>query len=86
MIKNFVCKETEKIWKAVYSKKNPNNIQSLARRKLRMLNNSDNLYDLRFPPTNNLEALKGKRKDEFSIKKISNGEYVSVGYIMMLIM
>ena len=68
MIKHFACKETRKVWEAIYSKKFPSEIQKIARRKLRMLNNSTNLYDLRFPPSNHLESLKGKRKEELSIR------------------
>ena len=40
----------------------------MARRKLRMLNNAAALDDLRIPPANRLEALKGKRKGEHSIR------------------
>jgi len=46
----------------------PNNIQAVARRKLRMLNNAKTLDDLRIPPANRLEALKGKRKGQHSIR------------------
>ncbi len=40
----------------------------LSRRKLRMLNNAHRLDDLRVPPANRLEALKGKRKGQYSIR------------------
>jgi proteic killer suppression protein len=46
----------------------PNNIQAVARRKLRMLSNAKTLDDLRIPPANRLEALKGKRKGQHSIR------------------
>ena len=68
MIKNFGDKETEKIWKGIRSGKLPNKIQDTARRKLRMLNNSVNMHDLRIPPSNKLEKLKGNFKDYYSIR------------------
>ena len=68
MIQSFGSKETEKIWNGIRSKKLPDEIQQLARRKLRMLNNSLNLNDLIIPPSNNLEKLKGKLKDFHSIR------------------
>jgi proteic killer suppression protein len=46
----------------------PADIQNVARRKLRMLNNVAILDDLRTPPANRLEALKGKRKGQYSIR------------------
>jgi proteic killer suppression protein len=68
MIKDFKCKETEKIWNGVVSQKLPHDIQQTARRKLRMLNNARILDDLRIPPNNKLEALKGNRKGQYSIR------------------
>ena len=68
MIKSFKSKETEKIWEKEVSKKLPYPIQHTARRKLRMLNNAQILNDLRIPPSNRLEALKGNRKGQFSIR------------------
>ena len=58
MIKSFHSKETEKIWKGEFAKKLPANIQNIARRKLRMLNNTQTINDLRIPPANRLEKLK----------------------------
>ena len=68
MIQSFGSKETEKIWNGFRSKKLPDEIQQVARRKLRMLNNSLNLNDLIIPPFNNLEKLKGELKDFHSIR------------------
>ncbi len=68
MIISFGNKETEKIWKGFISKNLPREIQETARRKLRMLNNSINITDLRIPPANRLEKLKGNLKDFFSIR------------------
>ena len=69
MIKSFNSKETEKIWRGIRSTKLPNEIQEVARRKLRMLNNSVDLKDLTIPPSNKLEKLKGELKDFHSIRK-----------------
>ena len=68
MIKNFRSREAEKIWNGVRSKRLPQDIQQIARRKLRMLNNSRSLNDLRVPPANRLEALKGNRSGQHSIR------------------
>lgn len=68
MIRSFRCAETESIWRGVRSKRLPPEMQSVARRKLRMLNNAVDLNDLRVPPANRLEALKGERKGQHSIR------------------
>ena len=68
MIKSFNSKETEKIWQGIRSTKLPNEIQEIARRKLRMHNNSFGLKDLSIPPSNRLEKLKGNFKDYHSIR------------------
>ncbi len=68
MIKSFSSKETEKIWHGYVSTKLPGDIQATARRKLRMLNNARNLNDVKVPPANRLEALKGNRKGRYSIR------------------
>lgn len=68
MIKSFCDKETEKIWNGTRSKKLPNEIQNVARRKLRMINNSQNINDLRVPPANRLEKLKGDLFEFHSIR------------------
>ncbi|SMG49996.1 proteic killer suppression protein [Marivirga sericea] len=68
MIKSFGSKETEKIWNGQRSKKLPNEIQNIARRKLRMINNSQDLQDLRTPPSNRLEKLGGNLKEFYSIR------------------
>lgn len=64
----FKCKETEKIWHGVVSKKLPQSIQQIARRKLRVLSAAQRLEDARIPPGNKLEALKGDRKGQHSIR------------------
>ena len=68
MIKSFGNKETEKIWNGIRSNKLPNEIQNVSRRKLRMINNSQNINDLRIPPSNHVEKLSGKLNDFYSIR------------------
>jgi len=68
MIRSFGDKETQRVWLGEVSRRFPQEIQNVARRKLRMLNNSQSLADLRVPPGNQLEALKGDRKGQHSIR------------------
>ena len=68
MIRSFGSKETEKIWNGSRSKKIPPEVQNVGRRKLRMINNSIDINDLRIPPSNRLEKLKGNLKDFHSIR------------------
>ena len=68
MIKSFACKETERIWKGEVSLRLPRDIQEAARRKLRMINNALSLQDLRVPPANRLESLKGDLEGRKSIR------------------
>ena len=68
MINSFGSKETEKIWNGERVKSLPLEIQNIARRKLRMLNNSQNIMDLKVPPSNKLEKLKGNKKNLYSIR------------------
>lgn len=68
MIVSFGNSDTESVWNGVRVKKLPLEIQNIGRRKLRMLNNSVNLTDLRIPPANRLEKLSGNLKDFYSIR------------------
>ena len=68
MIRSFADKETEKVWNGANSRRLPGDIQQVARRKLRMLNSAVMLDDLRIPPANRLEALKGNRRGQHSIR------------------
>lgn len=68
MIRIVTDKETEKILVGVVSRRLPNDIQAVARRKLRMLNSAKRLDDLRVPPANRLETLKGERRGQYSIR------------------
>nr|WP_315154914.1 type II toxin-antitoxin system RelE/ParE family toxin [uncultured Flavobacterium sp.] len=68
MIVSFGSKETEKIWNGIAVKKPSIEIQQIGRRKLRMINNSQDLIDLRIPPSNRLEKLSGNLKEFYSIR------------------
>ena len=68
MIKNFRCGETQKIWEGFSSRRLPYSIQQTARRKLRMLHRAEIVDDLRVPPANRLELLKGNRQGQYSIR------------------
>jgi proteic killer suppression protein len=68
MIVSFGSKETEKVWHGERVFTWPMEIQQIGRRKLRMLNNSQNIADLRIPPSNRLEKLSGNLKDYYSIR------------------
>jgi len=68
MIVSFGSKDTEKIWKGERVVKIPLEIQQNGRRKLRMINNSQDIRDLSIPPSNRLKRLKGKSKDYHSIR------------------
>ena len=90
MIKTFKSKETEKIFARQRSRKLPADIQQTAYRKLRMLNNAFDLNDLRIPPANRLEKLKGDREGQYSIRindqwricfDWSNGDAINVEII-----
>jgi proteic killer suppression protein len=68
MIVSFGSKQTEQIWNGIRVKKMPIEIQNIGRRKLRMLNNSQDLKDLRIPPSNRLEKLAGNLNGFYSIR------------------
>lgn len=68
MIRSFRSKEAERIFNRIRSPKLPSDIQQVALRKLRMLNRSRSLADLRVPPANRLERLKGDREGQYSIR------------------
>jgi len=68
MIKSFKNEETEKVYRREGSSKLPRDIQQVALRKLRMVNNAKNLNDLRIPPANRLEKLIGDRAGQHSIR------------------
>ncbi len=68
MIKSFADRETEKVYRQVFSRKLPQTIQRTALRKLIMMDNAGCLEDLRVPPANRLEALHGSREGQYSIR------------------
>ena len=68
MILSFSCEESGKIFHGAGSRKLPTQIQHIARRKLRMLNAATHIDDLRIPPANRLESLRGNRKGHHSIR------------------
>ena len=68
MIKSFKNKETEKVYRREGSDKLPRNIQQVALRKLRMINNAENLNDLRIPPANRLEKLRRDPEGQMSVR------------------
>jgi len=68
VIKSFKDSETEKIYNLIRSRRLPGDIQQIALRKLRMINNAKTINDLRIPPANRLEKLVGKRSGQHSIR------------------
>lgn len=68
MVISFGSKETKKIWEGERIKGLSTELQEISRRKLRMLNNSQDLNDLMVPPSNRLEKLKGNLKEFYSIR------------------
>jgi proteic killer suppression protein len=68
MIVSFASAETELIWSGRRSRRLPGDIQAIALRKLRMLNQARVLSDLRVPPANRLEAVQGDRTGQHSIR------------------
>ena len=68
MIRTILDTETDKVWRGIVSRKLPRDIQDVARRKLRMLNNAERVVELRIPPANRLEKLSGNREGQWSIR------------------
>ncbi len=68
MIRSFKCRDTERIWEGESSRKFPGEIQDRALRKLRLIEAALTVDDLRLPPGNRLEALKGDRAGQMSIR------------------
>lgn len=68
MIHSFKSRDAEEIWQGGINRRLPRDIQEVARRKLRMLNNAQNLQDLLVPPGNRLERLRGDRSGQYSIR------------------
>ena len=73
MIRSFANRESERVWQGEHSRRLPGDIQDAALRKLRLINRARTVEDLRIPPGNHLEALKGNRKRRWSIR--INGQW-----------
>jgi proteic killer suppression protein len=68
MIRSFASRETEQLFRRLFSRKLPHDIQRRARMKLEILDAAERLEDLRISPSNRLEKLSGDRKDQHSIR------------------
>jgi toxin HigB-1 len=68
VIKSFKDRETQPIFTRQCSRRLPPDIQQVALRKLRMLNNAHALNDLQVPPANRLEKLGGDRAGQYRIR------------------
>ena len=68
MIQSFACADTERLFRRERPKRFPQSVHRVAFRKLRMLHRVQTLQDLRVPPGNRLETLKGNRKGQHSIR------------------
>ena len=73
MIRGFAGRDTELVWKGIRSRRLPDEVQRVGLRKLELLNAAETVDDLRVPPGNQLEALKGDRKGNWSIR--INGQW-----------
>ena len=79
MIKSFRGVETAKVFDRRFSRQLPGDIQAVALRKLRMLNNAVDVNDLRSPLANRLEKLSGDRRGQHSVRITTSGASVSCG-------
>ncbi len=68
MIKGFKSKQTESVWNGQKTKSISKEVAKVALRKLRIIHAARDLTDLRIPPANHLEALKGNRRGQHSIR------------------
>ena len=68
MIKSFKDREAERIYSRRFSRKLPHDIQEIALRKMKMINNAVSINDLRIPPANRLEKLEKDRTGQYSVR------------------
>ena len=73
MIRSFADNETERVWNEQRSRKLPSDIQNVALRKLQLISAAEWIADLRIPPGNRLEQVKGDRRGQWSIR--INGQW-----------
>jgi proteic killer suppression protein len=83
MILNFADKRTSSIWEGYRVPGLPIEIQEVARRKLRMINNAYTIHDLSIPPSNRLEKLKGNLSGTIPFESTDNGGSRSCGQVWM---
>lgn len=68
MVRSFRDRETERIFHRLGSRRFPASLMGAALRKLLILDGAEFLHDLRVPPGNRLEALRGDREGQYSIR------------------
>lgn len=68
MIQSFADRETERVWQGIRSRRLPEDVQRAALRKMLMIEAAEAVDDLREPPANRLEPLKGDRRGQWSIR------------------
>jgi len=68
VIKSFQCRDTEKIWRCELARRWAVGVRKTALRKLTWLDAAKDVNDLRIPPGNRLEKLKGDRAGQYSIR------------------
>jgi proteic killer suppression protein len=68
MIRSFRCPDTERVFNDLPTRAFPPDILRTANRKLQQLDQAESLGDLRQPPGNRLEALRGNRAGQWSIR------------------
>jgi toxin HigB-1 len=73
MIRSFANRETERVWQGEWSRRLPADVQRMGLRKLQFMDAVEDVSELRVPPGNQLEALKGDRKGQWSIR--INGQW-----------
>jgi proteic killer suppression protein len=68
MIRSFKTRDTQEVFQGRFVKSVDGRVQQRAREKLKFLDSAADLRDLLIPPSNRLEALKGDRKGQYSIR------------------
>jgi len=68
MIRSFASADARRLFHGQFARKLPHDIQRITQRKLRQIHQAEELSDLASPPGNRLEALKGNRAGQHSIR------------------